>query len=233
MKKRHTAVVLAAGTGSRMKSDIPKQYLELKGKPVLYYSLKAFEDSFVDEIILVTGEGWQEFCRREIVERFHLEKVCKIVSGGAQRYDSVYRGLCQAEGADYVYIHDGARPFLTKEILERARETAEESGTAVAGMPVKDTIKIVDKEQYVKATPLRSTLWQIQTPQAFSCELILEAYRKLFAEKEYEGVTDDAMVVEKMMKTPVKLFRASYQNIKITTPEDLVLAEVLMKPDKL
>lgn len=228
MEKRHVAVVLAAGTGSRMKSDVPKQYLELKGKPVLYYSLKAFEDSFVNEIILVTGAEWQEYCRREIVEKFHLEKIHKIVSGGAQRYDSVYRGLCEAEGADYVYIHDGARPFLTEEILESARGMVEESGTAVAGMPVKDTIKIVDEKQFVKETPIRSSVWQIQTPQAFSYDLIQKAYRKLFEKKEYEGITDDAMVVEKMMKIPVKLFQASYQNIKITTPEDLVLAEILL-----
>lgn len=228
MEKRHVAIVLAAGTGSRMKSDIPKQYLDLKGKPVLYYSLKAFEDSFVSEIILVTGTEWKEYCRTEIVEKFHLEKVRKIVSGGAQRYDSVYRGLCEAEGADYVYIHDGARPFLAEEILERAREAAEESDAAVAGMPVKDTIKIADEKQFVKETPLRSSVWQIQTPQVFSYDLILEAYRKLFEKKEYEGITDDAMVVEKMMKIPVKLFQASYQNIKITTPEDLILAEILL-----
>lgn len=226
MMKKHVAIVLAAGTGSRMKSDIPKQYLNLKGKPVLYYSLKAFEESFVDEIILVTGEGWQEYCRSEIAERYQLKKVKKIVAGGAERYDSVYRALCETDGADYVYIHDGARPFLNGQILENARRTVEQFGTAVAGMPVKDTIKIVDEDQFVKETPPRSRVWQIQTPQVFSRDLIISAYRKLYEAEAFEGITDDAMVVEKMEGTPVKLFEASYQNIKITTPEDLAAAEI-------
>lgn len=223
---KHVAIVLAAGTGSRMKSNIPKQYLKLKGRPVLYYSLKAFEESFVDDIILVTGEGWQEYCRHEIVELYHFEKVRRIIVGGSERYESVYRGLCETDGADYVYIHDGARPFLNGEILERARKTVEQFGTAVAGMPVKDTIKIVDRDQFVKDTPLRSRVWQIQTPQAFSGKLIVSAYRKLFEAEAFEGITDDAMVVEQMESVPVKLFKASYQNIKITTPEDLAAAEI-------
>lgn len=229
MEKRHVAIVLAAGSGSRMKSDVPKQYLKLNGKEVLYYSLKAFEESFVSEVILVTGEGWQEFCRTEITEKYHFRKVKKIITGGAERYHSVYRALREAKDADYIYIHDGARPFLTGEILDRARMTVEKFHTAVAGMPVKDTIKIVDEDQYVKHTPLRSSVWQVQTPQAFSGELIISAYRELFAREAFAGVTDDAMVVETMMGVPVKLFEASYRNIKITTPEDLKIMEILLQ----
>ncbi len=228
MSSRHAAIVLAAGSGTRMHSDIPKQYLDLRGKPVLYYSLKALEESFVDDIVLVTGVGWQEYCQNEIVKKYGLKKVRSIVPGGAQRYDSVYRGLRETEGADYIYIHDGARPFLTVQILENARETAAAFGSAIAGMPVKDTIKIADENQYVKETPLRSSVWQVQTPQAFRRELVVSAYQKLFETGSFQGITDDAMVVEQMLEMPVKLFEASYENIKITTPEDLKVAEILM-----
>lgn len=219
------AIVLAAGKGSRMKSDTPKQFLMLRGKPVLYYSLKAFEDSFVDEIILVTGEGQQEYCRKNVVEKYGLTKVSSIIAGGKERYDSVYCGLQAASRADYVYIHDGARPFVDANILDEAKRCVEQYSACAAGMPVKDTIKIVDNSQFVEHTPERKYLWMIQTPQAFSYALIKEAYDRL----KYGGcevsITDDAMVVEYMMHRPVKLFPGSYENIKITTPEDLPLAE--------
>lgn len=226
--ERHAAIVLAAGQGSRMKSDIPKQFLELKGKPVLYYSLKVFQDSFIDEIILVTGAGWQEYCKIEIIEKFGLKKVSQIVCGGKERYDSVYHGLCALKDCSYVYIHDGARPFVDAQILQRAKQCVLNANACAAGMPVKDTIKIVNEDKFVVETPLRKNLWQMQTPQVFAYSLIKGAYDKLYGAGNFPGIRDDAMVVESMTGYPVKLFEGSYQNIKITTAEDMQTAEIFL-----
>lgn len=229
MSKKHTAIVLAAGKGSRMQSAVPKQYLELCGKPVLYYSLAAFEESFIDEIILVAGKDDISYCKEQIVERYGFQKVTKIIVGGAERYLSVYQGLLAAEEADYVYIHDGARPFVDAAILSDAKACVEQYQACVAGMPVKDTIKIVDVEDFAKETPERKYVWQVQTPQVFSYALVREAYDMLMEDQDAYSVTDDAMVVETMLNYPVKLFQASYKNIKITTPEDLQIAELFVQ----
>lgn len=229
MSKKHTAIVLAAGKGSRMQSAVPKQYLELCGKPVLYYSLAAFEESFIDEIILVAGKDDISYCKEQIVERYGFQKVTKIIAGGAERYLSVYQGLLAAEEADYVYIHDGARPFVDAAILSDAKACVEQYQACVAGMPVKDTIKIVDAEDFAKETPERKYVWQVQTPQVFSYALVREAYDMLMEDRDAYSVTDDAMVVETMLNYPVKLFQASYKNIKITTPEDLQIAELFVQ----
>lgn len=229
MSKKHTAIVLAAGKGSRMQSAVPKQYLELCGKPVLYYSLAAFEESFIDEIILVAGKDDISYCKEQIVERYGFQKVTKIIAGGAERYLSVYQGLLAAEEADYVYIHDGARPFVDAAILSDAKACVEQYQACVAGMPVKDTIKIVDAEDFAKETPERKYVWQVQTPQVFSYALVREAYDMLMEDQNAYSVTDDAMVVETMLNYPVKLFQASYKNIKITTPEDLQIAELFVQ----
>lgn len=229
MSKKHTAIVLAAGKGSRMQSAVPKQYLELCGKPVLYYSLAAFEESFIDEIILVAGKDDISYCKEQIVERYGFQKVSKIIVGGAERYLSVYQGLLAAEEADYIYIHDGARPFVDAAILSDAKACVEQYQACVAGMPVKDTIKIVDAEDFAKETPERKYVWQVQTPQVFSYALVREAYDMLMEDQDAYSVTDDAMVVETMLNYPVKLFQASYKNIKITTPEDLQIAELFVQ----
>lgn len=229
MSKKHTAIVLAAGKGSRMQSAVPKQYLELCGKPVLYYSLAAFEESFIDEIILVAGKDDISYCKEQIVERYGFQKVTEIIAGGAERYLSVYQGLLAAEEADYVYIHDGARPFVDAAILSDAKACVEQYQACVAGMPVKDTIKIVDAEHFAKETPERKYVWQVQTPQVFSYALVREAYDMLMEDRDAYSVTDDAMVVETMLNYPVKLFQASYKNIKITTPEDLQIAELFVQ----
>lgn len=229
MSKKHTAIVLAAGKGSRMQSAVPKQYLELCGKPVLYYSLAAFEESFIDEIILVAGKDDISYCKEQIVERYGFQKVTKIIVGGAERYLSVYQGLLAAEEADYIYIHDGARPFVDAAILSDAKACVEQYRACVAGMPVKDTIKIVDAEDFAKETPERKYVWQVQTPQVFSYALVREAYDMLMEDQDAYSVTDDAMVVETMLNYPVKLFQASYKNIKITTPEDLQIAELFVQ----
>lgn len=229
MSKKHTAIVLAAGKGSRMQSAVPKQYLELCGKQVLYYSLAAFEESFINEIILVAGKDDISYCKEQIVERYGFQKVTKIIVGGAERYLSVYQGLLAAEEADYIYIHDGARPFVDAAILSDAKACVEQYQACVAGMPVKDTIKIVDAEDFAKETPERKYVWQVQTPQVFSYALVREAYDMLMEDQDAYSVTDDAMVVETMLNYPVKLFQASYKNIKITTPEDLQIAELFVQ----
>ena len=227
-KAKCTAIVLAAGQGKRMGTKVQKQYLEISGKPVLFYSLDTFQKSdIIDDIILVVGENQEEYCQKEIVEKFHITKVRKIVTGGAERYHSVWNGLKQIEGDGYVFIHDGARPFVTAEILLRAYETVQKEKACVVGMPVKDTIKIADEEGFAKETPNRSRVWMVQTPQVFETFLIKNAY-SLLMEQETIQVTDDAMVVETMLQKKVKLVEGSYENIKITTPEDLKIAEVFL-----
>ncbi len=234
MKIKTMAVVLAAGRGKRMNSNIQKQYMELEGKPVLYYSLNAFQESFVDEIILVVSPGDETYCFEEIVEKYGFDKVSAIVPGGKERYHSVYNGLKAAEGRvnddDIVFIHDGARPFITEEILGRAFDEAKNSGACVVGMPVKDTIKIVDDNEYAVDTPNRNYLWQIQTPQVFKYGLVKDCYGRMIEDEELlinkgVAITDDAMVVEQYSETKIKLVEGDYTNIKITTPEDISVAE--------
>lgn len=228
--KKTVAVVLAAGSGKRMGSTTKKQYMLIEDKPVLYYSLKTFQESFLDEIILVVSAEDIAYCQTQIVEKYGFDKVKHIIEGGKERYHSVARGLECIKDCDFVFIHDGARPMVTSEILLRLYNCVKETGACVAGMPVKDTIKIVDEENTIISTPERRKLWMVQTPQVFSFSLIRDAYRQLL-EKEQEllekgvTVTDDAMVVEKLTGHPVKLSEGSYENIKITTPEDIRIAE--------
>lgn len=230
MKEKIAAVILAAGKGSRMGGSIHKQYLELMGRPLIYYALKAFEESRVDEVILVVGPGEIPFCREEIVKRYGFSKVRTITEGGKERYHSVFAGLKEAEGCDYVLIHDGARPCVTNEIIEAAINGARTYRACVVGMPVKDTIKIADEEGFAAATPERGRLWQIQTPQAFAYCLIMSAYEKLMESEEAQRkITDDAMVVETMAGERVRLIYGDYGNIKVTTPEDMELVQVLLK----
>lgn len=218
------AVVLAAGKGSRMHADRPKQYLLLKEKPILYYSLKAFEGSSIDEVVLVVGQGEIEYCQKEIAEKYNLKKITVITEGGKERYHSVYEGLKQMKNIDYVFIHDGARPFITPELIEKLLKEVQECKACVAGMPVKDTIKLADEKQFVTETPDRRLVWLVQTPQVFDYHLVYGAYEKLM-KGDQNGITDDAMVVEKMTGHPVKLVEADYRNIKITTPEDIIAGE--------
>ena len=224
-----TAIVLAAGQGKRMGTKVHKQYLMLAGRPVLYYSLKAFEDSpVIDEVFLVTGAGEEEYCRENIVNLFQFKKVSRIMQGGAERYHSVWNGLQELEENGYVFIHDGARPFVDSKMIERAYAEVQEHKACVVGMPVKDTIKVADDRGTVETTPDRSKLWMVQTPQVFENHIVRGAYSMLMRES-YINVTDDAMVVEQMLQYPIRLVYGSYENIKITTPDDLEMAEVLLK----
>ena len=223
-------IVLAGGKGSRMQSDVPKQYMELLGRPLLYYALKAFEDSDAEQVVLVTAEGDEEYCRKELVERFGFTKVVAIVAGGAERYASVWNGLkcLKEQEPDYVLIHDGARPMVTAELINRMITETEQYEACVAGMPVKDTIQMTDESGTITLTPKRDSLWTAQTPQSFAFSLAYDAYEQLMEEEEI-NVTDDAMVVGLYHDIPIQMVRGSYTNIKVTTPEDLVLAETFLR----
>ena len=295
---RNIAVVLAAGTGSRMKASVAKQFLMLAGRPLIYYALKAVEDSkIIDECILVTGEEDMQRMQQEIVGKYGFHKVTAIIPGGSERCFSVANAMRwidaikqgASETKDIVFIHDGARPFLSEEILERTLQAAKEFGACVAAMPSKDTVKLINEDGFAKETPDRKTVWTVQTPQTFERKLIVEAYRRfeedmenrsrkdgnaenrdmnqkvsaknsstkqgdsvkyedakqgdsvkgesvkqgdcsVCEEKRKKGlVTDDASVVELYTDVKVKLVEGSYSNIKVTTPEDLVIAEVFLE----
>lgn len=228
MGEKCTAIVLAAGQGKRMHTTVQKQFLEIGGYPVLYYSLKCFQDSpVITDIILVTGKEDVAYCKEHIVALYGFDKVREIVPGGKERYDSVYAGLLACPDADYVMIHDGARPFLSQEILERCMEKVRLHGACVVGMPTKDTIKIADEEGFVAATPDRKLVWTIQTPQVFAYPLIRSAHESV-RKKDMTAITDDAMIVEQEAEVKVTLVEGSYRNIKITTREDLLVAEAFL-----
>ncbi len=230
MKNKITAIVLAAGQGKRMGTSVQKQYLLIEDKPVLYYSLKCFEDSVIDDVILVVGRDEIEYCKNNIVDMYNLKKVSKIIAGGKERYNSVYNGLRATKDTDYVMIHDGARPFINTDIVNRSIEAVMEYGACTVGMPVKDTIKIVDEDSFGKDTPNRKYVWQIQTPQSFRYELILDAYTKMLSAND-DDITDDTMVVERYKANKIKVIEGDYTNIKITTIEDLKIAEKFLKKD--
>ncbi len=219
------AIITAGGTGKRMGQ--PKQFLEIAGKPMLEQTISVFEKAnCIDEIILVISP--EEI---EKAKQFKFKKIKKIVAGGKERQDSVNNGLKELPNdCEIVAIHDGARPFVEVKIIERAVEEAKKNGAVVVGVPVKDTIKQIAKNKQQTAnntktaiikTVDREQLWQAQTPQVFKKEIILKAYEQGY--NKYK-VTDDAMLVEKL-GVPVKMVMGSYQNIKITTPEDLKLAK--------
>lgn len=225
-----TAIVLAAGQGKRMNSKLAKQYMLLGEKPVLYYSLKAFQDSKVDNIILVTKQEEINFCQVEIVEKYKFHKVTQIIQGGKERYHSVYSALCNISQTDYVLIHDGARPFVSGKIIEDTINEVIKSKACIVGMPIKDTIKIADDKGMVQSTPQRDRVWIVQTPQAFEFSLIKQAYDRIIKENNI-SVTDDAMVLEHTLSHPVKIIYGDYKNIKITTKEDIKIAETFMESD--
>ncbi len=225
--KTFSAIVLAAGSGSRMGLDVKKQYLNLLGKPLIYYSLSTFEKSKVDEVVLVVSPGDETYVKEEIVDAYGFSKVAAIVPGGKERYNSVYEGLKACHG-DYVLIHDGARAFVTEDIIARAMEDVVNSLANVVAVPVKDTIKLSDADGYVEGTVDRSRAWSVQTPQSFSLPLVKQAYEKALS-NDTSGITDDAMIVEKMTSQKVKFIEGSYDNIKVTTIEDIALGEIILK----
>ncbi len=227
MSKKISAIVLAAGHGRRMKNDgIAKQFMDLNGFPILFFSLKAFEDSKVDNIIIVTGEDMTEYVKCEIVDKYSIGKCTAIVKGGAERFDSVLCGLeeCDKQGADYVLIHDGARPLIETGQINEIIWEVQETGAVIAASKSKDTVKLADSDGYVISTPDRNNVWNVQTPQAFSFPLVYKAYKEAVG----ETFTDDASVVEAKTAHKVKLYDCGYKNIKITTPEDIDIAKGLL-----
>ena len=224
---KFTAIVLAAGSGKRMEQDVPKQYMNIKGKPLMVYCLEAFEQSKVTDIVVVVAAGDIEKVQREIVDRYHISKVRAIVEGGEERYDSVYAGL-QAVTDGYVLIHDCARAFLSVEIIHRCMSSVVLYESCVVGMPSKDTVKITDDHRKVLDTPDRSKVWIVQTPQCFEYNLIKGAYDKIILDAD-TTITDDAMIVEKATNHEVHMIQGSYFNIKVTTPEDVYFAEAILR----
>ena len=220
----NSVIILSGGRGKRMGADISKQFISINDKPMLYYTIKKFMDNkLIDEIILVLPKDEIDYCKTEVLEKNGLE-VDKIVEGGKERQDSVFNGLKAIERSDIVLIHDGARPFVTDRIIEEGINSAKKFKAAAPGVMPKDTIKIKDKDGLSKETLKREELVAVQTPQVFDYNLILECHEKV--KENNIKVTDDTMVVEKFGHR-VFLYDGEYTNIKITTPEDLILAKYL------
>jgi len=222
-----SAVIVAAGKGTRMNMDINKQYIEIGDMPVLARTLEVFESCrLIEEIIVVVNGHDIVYCKENIIDAFGFTKVAKLVAGASTRQGSVYKGLCEVrEVCDIVLIHDGARPFVTEQCLKDSIYAAQEYGACCLAVPVKDTVKEVDEQGFVRKTLNRNSLWAIQTPQTFKYRLILDAHIKA-AQEGFIG-TDDATLVERMGH-PLKLIMGDYNNIKITTQEDLILAEAIL-----
>ncbi len=227
MSNGKTAVIIvAAGRGIRMNHALPKQYLPLEGKPILAHTLlNLAKIPGVDSITLVVSEDRIQWCKETIVNKYNIKKVKKLIAGGNTRGESVLNGLGSLDSQiEIVAIHDGVRPFVEKSIFSHVVEQAKKFGAAICAIPLRDTLKTIDKKNEVKSTHNRDGLWIVQTPQAFRYSLILEAYEK--AMKDGFQATDDAAIVERLPH-PVKIVEGSLFNIKITTPEDLILAEAI------
>lgn len=239
--ERTAAIVLAAGSGKRMGTAEKKQYMLLNGRPVLFYCLKAFQDSFVDDIIVVASAEDEAYIRETFVAKYGITKISAIVPGGKERYHSVAAGLQalseKENRPDIVFIHDGARPFIDEEILGRCLEDVKETGACVTAVPAKDTVRICDEQGFALSTPDRKNVWQMQTPQVFEFSLIKKAYDSLLAAEEDLrvrgiGITDDAQAVELFTENKVKMTLGSYNNFKITTPEDIPAAMAILSAEK-
>lgn len=232
MTDRFCAIVLAAGSGSRMGNSEKKQFMDLGGHPLIYYSIKAFLDAGIKNIILVTAKEDMEKCR-EIAREYGFSDL-HIIEGGEERCYSVYNGLLEVR-EEYVLIHDGARAFITKEIILRCMEGAVEKDAVIAALPVKDTIKVrslnndtLDEYELIDRTPDRKRLFLAQTPQAFRTELIRDGYKKIIERGEIERLTDDASVLESL-GIDVYMVEGDYLNIKITDPADLHLSKGILE----
>jgi len=219
-KPKAGAIIAAAGRGERM-GGVEKLFALLGGEPLLARATGVFQKCpLIDQIVVVVS-GEKELLCRQLLTGEEWSKVRAICLGGRRRQDSVAAGLTQLNQCDWVVIHDGARPLVTMDLIERGLEAAQETGAAAAAVPVKDTIKLAGDDRIVRQTPPRQNLWAVQTPQVFRTGIINEAYSRASGD-----VTDDASLVEKS-GYQVKLYMGSYDNIKITTPDDLALAEVL------
>jgi 2-C-methyl-D-erythritol 4-phosphate cytidylyltransferase len=222
------AIIVSAGKGQRFMEGRKKQYFSLGGKPILAHTLDQFDTCpLIRSILLVIGQEDQDYCLKEIIEKFKYRKISQVIPGGKRRQDSVKNGLDGlSPHSEIIVIHDGVRPFVTKEMIEDSIRSAIRFGAAIIAMPVKDTIKMAHPDGTVLKTLDRDSLYQAQTPQTFQTPLIREAYLKA-TEDGFVG-TDDASLVERLGKK-VHVLPGSYTNIKITTPEDLMLADFILK----
>ena len=220
-------VIVAAGTGSRMNMGINKQFIKLEGKEIIAYTIEKFyNNSNIEDIVVVVKEDEFEFFKEEILDKYNFKNI-KIAYGGKERQDSVYNGLkLLDEKCDVVLIHDGARPFVSDKIIDKSIEEAKEHKAIVVGVPVKDTIKVIDNDKNIVDTPNRSVLWAVQTPQTFDYNILIHAYKDAFKNGFYG--TDDAMLVERI-GYKVKMLEGSYNNIKITTQEDLNIGSQILR----
>jgi len=221
-KQKVAAIIVAAGAGKRM-AGVDKVFAPLGGEPVLLRATRPFQQCpLVDQIVVVVSGDKENKCRA-LVTGPEWSKVTDICLGGKRRQDSVAAGLKRLNDFDWVIIHDGARPLVTADLIERGLEAAKETGAAAAAVPVTDTIKVVGKDGIVRQTPPRQNLRAVQTPQVFRFDVIQIAHQQ-----DARDVTDDASLVERLGHK-VKLYTGSYDNIKVTTPDDLALAEILLK----
>jgi 2-C-methyl-D-erythritol 4-phosphate cytidylyltransferase len=228
IQHRVSAIIPAAGRGRRM-GGLKKPYLDLVGTPILAHTLMVFQQCpLVDEILVVAAEGDEQNCVQNVIIPYGVDKVDQVVTGGETRQESVFNGLRKlTSDTDMVIVHDGARPFVTEEMIENTLESASEWGAATVAVPVKDTIKEADDENLVLKTLNRQRLWTIQTPQTFKYDLILQAH--LYARENHIRVTDDASLIEQLEIHKVKLVMGTYENIKLTTPSDLAIARAILE----
>lgn len=228
-EKKVSVIIPSAGIGKRMGTlpgGVGKQFIDLKGRPLLSHTVRKFERSkYVDEIILVCSIDSVSYVKKEIVDAYGFAKVRSVISGGKERQDSVYEGLKAIDNSDIVLVHDGVRPFIRTEKVNELIEVCNVTGAALLAVRSKDTVKIQDHEQYVKTTLDRTLIWNVQTPQAFEASLLKLAFEKAITESYYG--TDESMLVERSGKK-VKIVEGDYDNIKITTPDDLILAEYII-----
>lgn len=223
-----SVIIPAAGLGRRM-GDIKKPYLDLAGKPILAHTLMAFQRCpLIHEIVVVVAAGDERECVKNVIIPYGIDKARQVVAGGATRQESVFKGLRKVSAdTDMVIVHDCARPFVTEDMIQNTLDAASEFGAATVAAPVKDTIKEADDDGFVVSTLDRQRLWSIQTPQTFRYDLLLRAH--LQAREKNIQATDDASLIEELGGHAVKLVMGDYQNIKITTPGDLIIARVILE----
>ena len=225
------AIIVSAGKGVRMNRSTPKQYLLLQGKPVLCHTILAFSKCpEVDEILLVVPEKDIRYCREQLLSGLCLNTPVKVLAGGKRRQDSVFNGILSIDGRDgIVVIHDGVRPLIQPEMISRCIDKAKISGACILGVPLKETLKMVDGDSLIQRTINRESLWAAQTPQAFHYQLIRDAHEAA-ARAGFE-TTDDAALLERM-GLPVNILQGTGDNLKITTNDDLVLADAILSQIK-
>lgn len=224
------AVILAAGSGSRMKSSVRKQYLKIADKILVNYSIEAFLQSGMEQIVLVVPENDIDYIKDNILPSYDPKRI-SIISGGITRTDSVENAIryIEKKNFQYVLIHDGARPFVSQELITRIKTEVIEHQAVIAAVPEKNTIHQIDENGFSKGTIDRNTLWAAQTPQAFAINLMTNAYDLRNKEQEKSAITDDASLIHMYLGIPAKIIMGEENNIKITTPEDLILGEMIEK----